>query len=109
MKYVVAYIYKIMGFIYANIGFIVNFISTPVNSGFTSAAAITICSTQIKALLGLKFAAEGFLPTVKGVIDHITDVKPADALLSLVSIIFLLILMVRFPIIVLKIEQALLL
>ncbi|XP_035715824.1 sodium-independent sulfate anion transporter isoform X2 [Folsomia candida] len=75
------------------LGFIVNFISTPVNSGFTSAAAITICSTQIKGLLGLKFAAEGFLPTIKGAIQHIYEVRLSDSILSLICIISLLVLM----------------
>ncbi|CAG7835167.1 unnamed protein product [Allacma fusca] len=68
------------------LGFIVNFISTPVMSGFTSAAAITICSTQIKSLLGLTFPAEGFLDVFKGTVEHISDMKTNDALLSIVCI-----------------------
>ncbi|ODM96573.1 Sodium-independent sulfate anion transporter [Orchesella cincta] len=75
------------------LGFIVNFISAPVNSAFTSAAAITICATQIKGLFGLKFAAEGFLPTVKGATAHITEVKFWDSILSLICIAALLFLM----------------
>lgn len=61
-------------------------------SGFTSAVALTIVGTQVKALLGLHFEGEGFLPTVKGVIAHIHDVKPGDAILSLIccSILFFL-------------------
>ncbi|CAG7719732.1 unnamed protein product [Allacma fusca] len=75
------------------LGFIVNFISTPVNSGFTSAAALTICSTQIKSLLGLSFAAEGFLPIMEGTIYNITKVKLWDSVLSLICICVLLFLM----------------
>lgn len=77
------------------VGFIVNFISTPVNSGFTSAAAITICSTQLRALLGLTFKADGVIGIVSGTIQHITELKPGDAILSLICSIVLLFLMVK--------------
>jgi sodium-independent sulfate anion transporter 11 len=75
-------------------GFIVNFISTPVTSGFTSAAAITICFTQVKSLLGLSFPAEGFVKVSKGVVEHIHDVKLKDAMVSIVCIVVLLVLRV---------------
>ncbi|ODM93537.1 Sodium-independent sulfate anion transporter, partial [Orchesella cincta] len=74
------------------LGFIVNFISAPVNSAFTSAAAITICSTQIKALLGLSYPAEGFLSIITGAVDHIYEVKLNDTLLSIACIVTLLVL-----------------
>lgn len=63
-------------------------------SAFTSAAAITICFTQVKALLGLKFPAEGFLDVTKGVIKNIGDVQVNDLMVSLVCTIVLLVLRV---------------
>ena len=36
------------------LGFLIDFISVPVIAGFTSAAAITIATGQVKALLGIK-------------------------------------------------------
>lgn len=66
------------------LGFVANFISSPVISGFTSAVAFTIISTQIKALLGLHFEGEGFLPTMTGLFHHLPDIKMPDAMLSLV-------------------------
>lgn len=80
--------------LYLPIGFIINFISNPVNSGFTSAAALTICSTQIKGLLGLKFSAEGFLPTISGTIEHFAELRFPDLFMSIGCCSILLILMV---------------
>ncbi|XP_021956171.1 sodium-independent sulfate anion transporter [Folsomia candida] len=86
---VTAVVTMIMGVF--KMGFIANYISSPVISGFTSSVAITIVATQIKALLGIHFDREGFLPTVLGLADHIEEVKVPDALLSLGCCIFLLI------------------
>ncbi|CAH0397843.1 unnamed protein product [Chilo suppressalis] len=72
------------------LGFLVEFVSLPVVSGFTSAAAITIASSQIKGLLGLKFSAETFVGTWKGVFGHIQDTRLPDTLLSLACCIVLL-------------------
>lgn len=76
-------------------GFIVNLISKPVISGFTSAAAISITSTQIKSLLGLSFSANGFVEEVSGVIENIGDTQWQDSVVSLISLISLYFLMVR--------------
>lgn len=72
------------------LGFIVNFISTPVISGFTSAAALIICSSQIKPLLGLTFKAEGFREIIFKSLSHIPDIKLRDAALSLGCVVVLL-------------------
>ena len=43
-------------------GFLIDFISLPVIAGFTSAAAITIASGQVKSLLGITVAnGESFI------------------------------------------------
>ncbi|XP_072931925.1 sodium-independent sulfate anion transporter-like [Epargyreus clarus] len=72
------------------LGFLVEFVSLPVVSGFTSAAAITIASSQIKGLLGLKFSAETFISTWKEVFRHIGDTKMEDTLLGLACCIVLM-------------------
>ncbi|XP_013143122.1 PREDICTED: sodium-independent sulfate anion transporter-like [Papilio polytes] len=74
----------------AQLGFLVDFVSLPVVSGFTSAAAITIASSQIKGLLGLKFNAESFKATWEGVIHHIGDTRMQDTLLGLACCIVLM-------------------
>ncbi|ODM94912.1 Sodium-independent sulfate anion transporter [Orchesella cincta] len=72
------------------LGFIVNFISQPVLSGFTTVAAITICSTQVKSLLGLHFPADGVVSVVQGVYNHIDEVRTNDTILSILCITTLL-------------------
>ncbi|KAL4702129.1 hypothetical protein ACJJTC_016053 [Scirpophaga incertulas] len=74
----------------AQLGFLVDFVSLPVVSGFTSAAAITIASSQIKGLLGLKFNSESFVDTWRGVFQHIQDTRLPDTFLSLTCCIVLL-------------------
>ncbi|KAK4005751.1 hypothetical protein OUZ56_010826 [Daphnia magna] len=75
-----------------NFGFLIDFIADPVVAGFTSAAAFTIATTQIEALLGLKFDDEGFLNTWIAVFEHIEETKKWDAVLGLSSIAILLLL-----------------
>ncbi|XP_077490089.1 sodium-independent sulfate anion transporter-like isoform X7 [Amblyomma americanum] len=74
-----------------NLGFIVEFISGPVISGFTSAAAITIASTQLKTLFGMKFEAEEFLDTMYQFFTHFYTVKLADSLLGVTCVVLLLV------------------
>ncbi|KAH6943316.1 hypothetical protein HPB50_019454 [Hyalomma asiaticum] len=73
-----------------NLGFIVEFISGPVISGFTSAAAITIASTQLKSLFGMKFEAEEFLDTMYQFFTHLHTMRLADSLLGVSCVILLL-------------------
>jgi sodium-independent sulfate anion transporter 11 len=63
-------------------------------SGFTSAAAISIASTQLKGLLGLSYTANGFLDEISGTIKHISDTQWKDALVAFISLISLYVLMV---------------
>ncbi|CAL8103463.1 unnamed protein product [Orchesella dallaii] len=90
LSFVCGVVTLLMGIL--QLGFIVNFISSPVTSGFTSAAALTICSTQIQSLLGLKFRADGFLDVVRGTISHFNEIRLNDAMVSLVCCIVLLVL-----------------
>ncbi|CAH0563574.1 unnamed protein product [Brassicogethes aeneus] len=73
-----------------HLGFLVDFVSTPVVAGFTSAGAITIATAQVKNLLGLKFTAESFIDVWKQVAMHISEVKLYDALLGSSCCVFLL-------------------
>lgn len=60
------------------------------NSAFASAAAITICSTQVKDLLGLGYHAEGFVSIVSRTIENFSQVKLNDTILSGLCIVILL-------------------
>lgn len=73
----------------------VEFISAPVISGFCSAAALTVASTQIKSLFGLKFKGSAFVHVWSGFFTHIAEIKKWDALLGCSSIVVLLLMRVR--------------
>ncbi|KAH9628522.1 hypothetical protein HF086_008042, partial [Spodoptera exigua] len=76
-------------FVYAIMGFLVEFISVPVVSGFTSAAALTIASSQVKGLLGLRYNADTFVSTWKNFFKHVGEARLSDSMLSLGCIIVL--------------------
>ncbi|HQR27445.1 MAG TPA: SulP family inorganic anion transporter [Nocardioides sp.] len=73
------------------LGALVNFVSAPVISGFTSAAALTIAATQLKDLLGLDVTAPAttFVAAVRNVGDAISTVDPLTTLLGVAAILAL--------------------
>ena len=72
----------------------VEFISAPVISGFCSAAALTVASTQVKGLFGLKFKGSSFIETWKGFFTHIEECNPWDSALGCSVIVILLLIRV---------------
>ena len=78
------------------LGFLIDFISVPVIAGFTSAAAITIASSQVKSLLGLSILEKshlhhlGIIPSWVEVFTNIKTCRWQDATLGLVSCAVLL-------------------
>ncbi|KAG5888756.1 hypothetical protein JTB14_021502 [Gonioctena quinquepunctata] len=73
-----------------HLGFLVDFVSSPVVSAFTSATSLTVASSQLKNLLGLKFEAETFFTIWRDVFKHISEFKLADTLLGLSCCVILL-------------------
>jgi len=85
----------ILSFGILQLGFLIDFISVPVIAGFTSAAAITIASGQVKSLLGLEIDHKSHLHLgiVDGWIDvfkYIQSIRWEDAVLGVVCSILLL-------------------
>ena len=60
-----------------NMGIIIRFISDSVLSGFTSAAAILISTSQLKHLLGIHIPRGSLPPTLLYVFQHLSDVNLA--------------------------------
>jgi SulP family sulfate permease len=74
----------------ARFGFLVNFLSHPVLSGFTSAAALIIGLSQLKHLLGLDLPRSNFIHEILWAAGRrIGDVHPTTLLLGLGSILLL--------------------
>ncbi|GFY43458.1 sodium-independent sulfate anion transporter [Trichonephila inaurata madagascariensis] len=77
-----------------NLGFLVTFISSSVVSGFTSAAAITIATTQISGIFGMNSKSEGFIDDVYNFFSGISqgNIRYWDMTMGFCSIAFLLML-----------------
>ena len=71
-------------------GFLVNLLSHPVLTGFSSAAAILIGTSQLKTLFGISYPrTEGFVEEVTAVTRHLGGVDGATAALGLIALIIL--------------------
>ena len=77
----------------------------PVTAGFTSAAAITIASGQVKSIFGLKIKhhlndthTEGIAGTWIEVIENFDTIRYQDTILGLSCIVILLCMRVSFHI-----------
>ena len=68
------------------LGFLVNFISVPIITGFTSAAAITIGVGQVKDVLGVKNIPRPFAERLYYTFKHIGETQKFDLVLGLICI-----------------------
>lgn len=71
-------------------GFVIDFVSGPVSSGFTSAVALIIVSTQMKDILGINAKGSTFVSVWKSILAEIHNYSLYDAALGLSCIIILL-------------------
>lgn len=76
------------------LGFVVDFISIPVTSAFTSATSLIIIASQLKGLLGIKYSSTSFADTIHQLYLHIDQLKWGDTVLSICCISSLLLLRV---------------
>ncbi|SMO91874.1 SulP family inorganic anion transporter [Gracilimonas mengyeensis] len=68
-------------------GFLVNFLSHPVLSGFTSAAALIIGGSQVKSILGIDIPRTNYVhEIVINTIQKISEIEPFTALIGFGSI-----------------------
>ncbi len=77
-----------MGFL--RLGFLANFLSHPVVSGFITAAAVQIAAGQIGPLLGIKTHGESLLEILESLLPHLGGVKPVTAAIGIAAVLFLL-------------------
>lgn len=71
---------------FAGLGIIVNFISVPVCSGFTSAAAILIIMSQVKDLIGINASGGNLFKMCWTMWKNIRMVSPGDTAMGLACI-----------------------
>lgn len=74
-------------------GFLVNFLSHPVLSGFTSAAALIIGASQVRNLLGLDLPRTNYIhEIIWGLFQKISDIDPFTAAIGIGSIAIIILL-----------------
>lgn len=71
------------------LGFIMRFVSIPVISGFTSAAAITIGLGQLKHIFGVKTTSQNFFPQLAETLKSLGDANVWDIVMGLSCIVIL--------------------
>ncbi|XP_060521679.1 sodium-independent sulfate anion transporter-like [Cylas formicarius] len=82
----------VMGFF--GLGFLLDFVSGPVSSGFTSAVALIILSSQMKDLLGINVSGSVFTDIWRNIFKDIHNISPWDTTLGVACIVVLLIMRV---------------
>ncbi|MEQ8860532.1 MAG: sulfate permease [Pseudomonadales bacterium] len=79
----------------ARLGVVANFLSHPVLSGFTNAAALVIVVSQLRHLVGLTIPQGDLLETLQAVVTGLTAANPETVLLAGGSVVLLLLVMRR--------------
>lgn len=76
---------------FLRLGFVVNFLSHPVISGFTSAAAITIAVSQFKDLLGVDIGRpDGVVDTLSSLGSALSEINTPTIAISAISVVVLI-------------------
>ena len=71
------------------LGFLANFLSHPVISGFITASAIIIATGQVKSLTGIPLKGHNFLEQMESLAANYTAFNPITAAIGLAAILFL--------------------
>jgi len=91
LAFMVGVIQLILGF--ARMGFLVNFLSKPVISGFTSAAALIIIFSQLKHLLGANIARSNkFHQLISNAFEKFSETNYIDLTIGVIGILIIILL-----------------
>jgi sulfate permease, SulP family len=67
------------------LGFVANFISTPVLTGFKAGIGLVIVLDQVPKLLGIHVTKQGFFADVLSVVQHVPDTSPMTLAVALAT------------------------
>ena len=81
-----------MGFF--GLGFLIDFVSGPVSSGFTSAVALIILTSQVKDIFAIKASGTTFVQMWSSILKNIEGIKLSDTILGFSCIVILLLMRV---------------
>ena len=71
------------------LGFLANFLSHPVISGFISASGLIIAASQMKAIMGVTSDSQNFIDLMFDLFSQIPNIHPLTFTIGLIAIIFL--------------------
>ena len=81
-----------IGLAMVKMGFLVNFLSEPVISGFTTAAAMIIAFSQVKYLLGVEFSASNtVMDLLQGIAVHLPETNWIALGIGVSAIVFIMV------------------
>lgn len=72
------------------LGFLIDFVSGPVSSGFTSAVALIILSSQVKDIFGITASGNTFVEMWSSIFKDIQNIRVGDTVMGFVCIVVLL-------------------
>lgn len=72
------------------LGFLIDFVSGPVSSGFTSAVALIIFTSQVKDIFGIESAGGTFVQMWRSIAQNLHAVRIGDTIMGLSCIVVLL-------------------
>jgi len=73
------------------LGFLANFLSHPVITGFISAASIVIATSQLSTLLGYSVGGDTVIELVRTIYDNIDKTDSVTLTLSIITLLFLIV------------------
>jgi len=72
-----------------NLGFLIQYISGPVISAFSSAVSIQVITSQVKGFFGIYFPGRGFIKVWVGMFRNISSIQPYDTVVGFICIAIL--------------------
>uniref|UniRef100_A0A146KXN3 Sodium-independent sulfate anion transporter n=2 Tax=Lygus hesperus TaxID=30085 RepID=A0A146KXN3_LYGHE len=72
------------------LGIMIDFISDPVSSGFTSAVALLIISSQVKDILGIRAGGATFIEMWTSILEDVQNTKFWDTIVGVICVVILL-------------------
>lgn len=72
------------------LGFLIDFVSGPVSSGFTSAVALIILSSQVKDIFGIRASGNTFVEMWSAIFKDLHNIRLGDTIMGFVCIVVLL-------------------
>lgn len=94
LTFLTGFVLLLMGVL--GLGFLINFVSGPVSSGFTSAVALMIATSQVKDLFAITVNGTTFLQQWISIFSNLKMASLWDPVLGFLCIALLLILRVSF-------------